>query len=1226
MLGPRHDMKVDVLHPDPGEALLLVERLQGLDKRVRLALREAGKVEVSGTLELDGIDDLTDALRTQPGSREVWRALEGELKDRPTSGWRRVILAVDPGHDAASLRWEGLRIHGEPVFLDARCELVRTWPTRVASRPALVRSEDAGALRVLVLLGDVAQQWAQGAPDHALTSVTADSVRATVRAVCETLAGLAPHVGAMLLAPGWDGSGFAIGVRTADSIAEIREWLRGERDASEGFDAVAFVGHSNAVYDWSTRRWTKPATALRFRIAGADVNRELSFTDLETDLLRTRTRVLMLHSCWTPPPALRALGDAVGHVIAWAAPIDPVSCGIATEHVFKRLGTAPPGRLGDALRLARTHLGAPKADLLLHFAGDPHAEVFVDVEASDFAAFRETARTELLRLPEALEGYADGAQVLQELYVELDVEPGRDRASAAAMFLRGSTGPRPLSAWIGDPALAPRFVLCGEPGSGKSTLLRHLAVQLLERGWIAVYATIQSILDEGVTALTELGRTRAFLDEKRIARALASGRFALLLDGLDEVGDRSAAEKRISLLASQLGGGCMVVASRTDGLRAFDDRFTVARVCELDDAGQERLVRNWFRVLHEKPAERGRWGWLAAQGRGSADHVEAATRAVVEEFGRRRPLAIVCRSPLALTLCILRVAEQGLAGLPASRYGILGWLAGVLLGNEHRADRPFHEVVTPRRLLGQLALFMLERGVVQCELAGADLRWSGIGRDFAVGLSEGLREWEGAGDPRSWRFTRAKSGEARTLLDRLRVSGAIEPADPHSPLKLRFPIQSLADFLAADALRERFEADLPRLLAWLEERKERIAANLGRWSETLALCASWQGDRATAWLLSLARLDLRLGLRALGRADNPPIQVVNEILGAGDAMDKTTFWDNFARTFGIETREDAERAMGLLEQAGSCLESGIDRCLIEEEAVLLEAQYRVSPLPVRTRVRGFGLERVAEVHLFAEQPSSGEGLWKRLDYHEGKRDLPFWVMAVPVTIGMYRMFDSQHTHYWRMTRQHVADAKAYDEWHEDNTTLTVAHPVAVRWTEAVGFCRWLNQLWACYGSVLGSQRQRRDFATMIADGWRFRLPTEREWEWACSGGSEADYSCGAALSREVAWFGKGVEGATYPVGLLRPNIFGLRDMHGNIWEWCANTWNDERGVSGAARDRRAARVLKGGSFWDEAITCGTRYRERYEPVFRFFMFGNDFGFRVVLGPPLARDRGCIEDR
>lgn len=93
----------------------------------------------------------------------------------------------------------------------------------------------------------------------------------------------------------------------------------------------------------------------------------------------------------------------------------------------------------------------------------------------------------------------------------------------------------------------------------------------------------------------------------------------------------------------------------------------------------------------------------------------------------------------------------------------------------------------------------------------------------------------------------------------------------------------------------------------------------------------------------------------------------------------------------------------------------------------------------------------------------------------------------------------------------------------------------VSWNEAVEFCRRLSSL----------PKER-------AAGRVYRLPTEAEWEYACRAGTTTAYSYGddpRQLS-EFGWHEANSGGTTHPVGQLKPNLWGLYDMHGNVYEWC----------------------------------------------------------------------------
>jgi formylglycine-generating enzyme required for sulfatase activity len=145
-----------------------------------------------------------------------------------------------------------------------------------------------------------------------------------------------------------------------------------------------------------------------------------------------------------------------------------------------------------------------------------------------------------------------------------------------------------------------------------------------------------------------------------------------------------------------------------------------------------------------------------------------------------------------------------------------------------------------------------------------------------------------------------------------------------------------------------------------------------------------------------------------------------------------------------------------------------------------------------------------------------------------------------------------------------------------------------------------------------------------AAGRVYRLPTEAEWEYACRAGTTTPFHFGNALTSDLANIvGNLPERAatrgdylarTCAVGSYPGNAFGLYDMHGNVWEWCAD-WFDENyyphspetdpaGPPGGTR-----RSLRGGGWYYPAHICRSAFRYRYEPGARH----KDFGFRVATG-------------
>jgi len=147
----------------------------------------------------------------------------------------------------------------------------------------------------------------------------------------------------------------------------------------------------------------------------------------------------------------------------------------------------------------------------------------------------------------------------------------------------------------------------------------------------------------------------------------------------------------------------------------------------------------------------------------------------------------------------------------------------------------------------------------------------------------------------------------------------------------------------------------------------------------------------------------------------------------------------------------------------------------------------------------------------------------------------------------------------------------------------------------------------------------------ILAGCSYRLPTEAEWEHACRAGTFGAFSFGhAAASRLANFDGRhpyagGKRGAyigrTTPVGTYPANGFGLFDLHGNVWEWCADYY-DERYYSrkGQRKDptgpRSGTRVsARGGSWSSHGSTCRSASRDYwYGPHY----CRDNIGFRVVL--------------
>ncbi|NLY02106.1 MAG: SUMF1/EgtB/PvdO family nonheme iron enzyme [Rhodopirellula sp.] len=168
---------------------------------------------------------------------------------------------------------------------------------------------------------------------------------------------------------------------------------------------------------------------------------------------------------------------------------------------------------------------------------------------------------------------------------------------------------------------------------------------------------------------------------------------------------------------------------------------------------------------------------------------------------------------------------------------------------------------------------------------------------------------------------------------------------------------------------------------------------------------------------------------------------------------------------------------------------------------------------------------------------------------------------------------------------------------------TSRHPVeTVYWVSANAFCARLSAI---------SDEQ--------ASGRVYRLPTEAEWEYACRAGTTTRWSFGddASLLKDYAWYSANSGGRTHVVGELQPNGFGLFDMYGNVWEWCADWYHERYYANSPAEDPEgprtgATRVRRGGEYGSGGH-YGAAFRHCAPPL----IAERSQGFRIVFVPASA---------
>ncbi len=200
--------------------------------------------------------------------------------------------------------------------------------------------------------------------------------------------------------------------------------------------------------------------------------------------------------------------------------------------------------------------------------------------------------------------------------------------------------------------------------------------------------------------------------------------------------------------------------------------------------------------------------------------------------------------------------------------------------------------------------------------------------------------------------------------------------------------------------------------------------------------------------------------------------------------------------------------------------------------------------------------------------------------------------AQPFAIGVYAVTFDEFDQYCQETGKPLVDDAG---WGRGRRPI-----INVSWHDAQAYCAWLS----------------------AQTGQPYRLPSEAEWEYACRAGTITPFHFGNTINPQQANYdanfaynggAKGeYRGKTVAVDEFQPNPFGLYQMHGNVWEWCADAWHDH--YAGAPEDGSAwaggadaPLSLRGGAWDYEPRDLRCSYR------FGYFPFGRDYnwGFRLA---------------
>jgi formylglycine-generating enzyme required for sulfatase activity len=212
----------------------------------------------------------------------------------------------------------------------------------------------------------------------------------------------------------------------------------------------------------------------------------------------------------------------------------------------------------------------------------------------------------------------------------------------------------------------------------------------------------------------------------------------------------------------------------------------------------------------------------------------------------------------------------------------------------------------------------------------------------------------------------------------------------------------------------------------------------------------------------------------------------------------------------------------------------------------------------------------------------------------------YWLSTTPVTQQQFACWtDTDAYQQWREWNK--------EESHENSFRGLKKPAIQVNYHHAAAFCDWLNQLIA------------------VSDGLIARLPYEAEWEYACNAGEESAYHTGVgelALT-QAGWYMNNRSNRNHEVQKKEPNHFGLHDLHGNVWEWCQDYWDDRayrRRWDGITPEdaykltethgEQSHRVMRGGSWINNADNCRAAYRDGSSADDVRFVVG----LRVCLAP------------
>jgi formylglycine-generating enzyme required for sulfatase activity len=750
------------------------------------------------------------------------------------------------------------------------------------------------------------------------------------------------------------------------------------------------------------------------------------------------------------------------------------------------------------------------------------------------------------------------------------------------------------------------LIILGDPGAGKTTFLKYLALKLAlgegEELGLGTRLPVLVPLSAYANALAE-GDVR--LDDfiagyfhdlgadlpiaEMLEEALGNGNTLVLLDGLDEVRElalRDTAARRVVDFYTfhRQAGNKFALTSRIIGYREVRPTAEGLAECTLVDFEDEEIeafVDRWTAAI-----ERADRGDTAV----ALEEAERERRELLEAVHRDPGVRRLAANPLLLTILAL-MKRQGVR-LPDRRVELYDKYVGTLLSSWNLArglGRPPTrdlDLVETVRILAPLALWMH-----QVSPGVGLVRQEELKRKLVEIYAE-----RGAEDPERAvvQFLDDVRGHAGLLLER--------GAGQYGFIHLTFE-----EYLAAVGVGRLGQREIEPVVNLLAEHVADPA-----WREVALL---------TIGYLGIVQQSEEVAGDVVGALlEREPGEPGQAAVLAGEAV--ADAWPGGVTPVCKEKVVEALVGTMAGQEVRAVLRAGAGRTLARLG----------DPRPGVMTLEGMQFCYIPPSPFWMGSDDDPEAWDDEKPLHRFNVPYGYWMARYPVTNAQFRAFvedpegyaaDSWWTSAGLAWREDEGGPVDYGEpWNLAN------HPrVDVTWYEAVAFTRWLTERLRETGSLPG--------------GWQVRLPSEAEWEKAARGGEEITAVPLIVAAREglsVAYGGRLIrnrrpkgrypwgdepdpERANYddtgidttsavgcfPAGASR---YGVEELSGNVWEWCATKWQDsyEDYQDDSDLEGEAPRVLRGGAFFylHRRVRCASRLR--YFPLNRDL----SLGFRVVV--------------